>query len=59
MTNPFTIVVNTIKSLIVDEQQNRLHAALSGKMGQLRSLSNRGNRLAVFKLADESICDEQ
>ena len=59
MTNPFAIVVNATKSLIVDEQQNRLHAFLSGKMGQSRSLRNGGNRLAVSQLADKSICNEQ
>ena len=59
MTNPFAIVVNATISTIVDEQQNCLHAVLSGKMGRSRSLRNGGNRLAVSRLADESICDEQ
>jgi len=59
MTNPFTIVVNAAKSKIVDEQRHRLHAVLSGKMGRSRSLRNGGNRLAVSRLADESIRDEQ
>ena len=59
MTNPFAIVVSATTSRIADEQRNRLHAVLSGKMGRSRSFLNGGNCLAVLGLADESIHDEQ
>ena len=59
MTNPFAIVVKITKSSIVDEQQNCLHAVLSGKMRQACSLRNGGNRSAVLRLAEGSIRDEQ